>query len=307
MRSWSISGKAVERVRPAGWWMWAKTPSHAMCAELDNMRPGCMTNWSRFPPQTKEVQLDEKWSFVGKKEAHCTPADPLDSQRGDDWDHTAVDPEHRLVLSLVPGKRTAENCVKLVEDVKKRTGGRTDILLTSDEHPPYVEAIQQAYGQNVPRAKRAGPGRPPKPQRVLPADLCYATVRKTRKSGRVVNVIRTVVFGTAALLDLLLTRSAVSKTINTSFVERNNGTDRGQNARKVRKTYRFSKDWALHNAATYFIAFSYNFCWPVRTLDKLTADGNRLKRTPAMAAGLADHVWTTVEWATFPSRGPQVT
>lgn len=278
-----------------------------MCAEPDNMQPSSTLNSSRFPPQTKEVQFDEKWSFVGKKEAHCSSTEPLDCQRGDNWDHTAVDPEHRLVLSVVPGKRSAENCAKLVEDVQKRTAGRTDMLLTSDEHPPYVEAIQKAYGRDVPQPKRAGPGRPPKPQRVLPAELCYATVRKTRKNGRVVDVIRTIVFGTAALLELLLTRSAVSTTINTSFVERNNGTDRGQNARKVRKTYRFSKDWDVHNAATYFIAFSYNFCWPVRTLDKLTAEGIRLKRTPAMAAALADHVWSTLEWATFPARGPQVT
>ena len=264
-------------------------------------------NSSPFPPQTKEVQLDEKWSFVSKKEAHCSCTDPLDCHRGDNWDHTAVDPEHRLVLSVVPGKRSAENCVKLVADVQKRTAGRTDMLLTSDEHPPYVEAIQKAYGQNVPQPKRAGPGRPPKPQRVLPTNLCYATVRKTRKWGRVVDVVRTVVFGTAALVDMLLARSTVSTTINTSFVERNNGTDRGQNARKVRKTYRFSKEWDVHNAATYFIAFSYNFCWAVRTLDTLSAEGTRMKRTPAMAAGLADYIWSTLEWATFPARGPQVT
>ena len=46
----------------------------------------------------------------------------------------------------------------------------------------------------------------------------------------------------------------------------NNGTDRNQNARKARKTLRFSKDWDMHNALTYFVAYSYNFCWPVRTL-----------------------------------------
>ena len=262
-----------------------------------------MTNGWIFPPLTKEVQFDEKWSFVHNKEKNCSLFNPPESC-GDNWDHTAVDAEHRLVLSLVPGKRTAENCEKLVADVKRRTGGRGDILFTSDEHAPYTGALEKVYGQDVPVPKRPGPGRPPKAQKIMPPEMCYGTVRKTREKGLVVEVVRALIFGTAALLDLLLTRSTVSRTINTSFVERNNGTDRGQNARKGRKTYCFSKDWDLHNAASYFIAFSYNFCWPVRTLDVLCNDGKRLKCTPAMAAGLSDHIWSTEEWATYPARAP---
>ncbi len=84
----------------------------------------------------------------------------------------------------------------------------------------------------------------------MPVDLCYATVCKKREKGRVVQMVSTIVFGTMALLLNLLGISLASNTINTSFVERNNGTDRAQNARKVRKTYRFSKDWDLLNAAS---------------------------------------------------------
>jgi IS1 family transposase len=248
------------------------------------------------------MQLDERWSFVGKKEAHCDPNDPLDQLCGDDWDHTAVDAESRLLVSLVPGKRTAENCDKLVQDVKMRTGGRTDLLITTDEHAPYVSAIEKAYGVEVPQPKSPGPGRPPGPKREVPEDLCYATVRKTREKGRVVEVVRTLVFGTVALLGALLSRSRVSRTVNTSFVERNNGTERGQNSRKTRKTYAFSKDWDVHNAASYFVGFSYNLCWPVRTLRVQGPDGHWQARSPAMAAGLADHVWTTEEWATYPAK-----
>ena len=98
-----------------------------------------------------------------------------------------MDPEPRLLLSLVPGKRTAENCDKVVEDVKKRTQGRMDMLVTSDEHDPYTGALEKAYGQDVPVPKRPGPGRPAKPKKVLPQELCYATVRKTRQKGRVVH------------------------------------------------------------------------------------------------------------------------
>jgi len=249
------------------------------------------------------VQVDEDWSFVYKKEAHCDPEEPADRHCGDDWDHTAVDPESRLLLSLVPGKRTAENCQKLVDEVHRRTGGRTDLLYTSDEHAPYKAAIEKAYTVEVPQAKRPGPGRPPKPKQLLPGDLCYATVCKTREKGHVVHVVRTVVFGTLALVTGLLSRlQGNHRTINTSFVERRNGTDRGQNARKTRKSYRFSKDWDIHNAATYFICYSYNFCWPVRTLRVQRDDGSWMQRTPAMAAGLASHVWTLQEWLTYPAK-----
>jgi hypothetical protein len=80
-------------------------------------------------------------------------------------------------------------------------------------------------------------------------------------------------------------------------VERHNGTDRNRNARRVRKTYCFWKDWWIHRAATFFSHYSYNFCWPVRTLK--AKDG--AAQTPAMMAKLADHVWTLAEWIKRPS------
>jgi IS1 family transposase len=222
--------------------------------------------------------------------------------RGDDWDHTAIDPESRLLLAMVPGKRDGETCERLIRQVHDRTGGRADLLLTSDEHAPYETAIRQVYGVATPRPSRPGPGRPPKPVKVVPAGLCYATVRKRREKGRVVEVVRTQVFGTPSLLVGMLGRSTASTTINTSFVERNNGTDRHQNSRKRRKTCGFSKDLAKHRAASYFIGYSYNFCWPVRTLRVREGEGPWQARTPAMAAGLSDHVWSTKEWITYPAK-----
>lgn len=246
--------------------------------------------------------MDEKWNFVNKKEKHCDPSNPEDQLCGDNWDHTALDSESRLVLAVVPGKRTSENCKKLVEEVKERTGGRTDILLTTDEHAPYKTAIEKVYGRDEPQPKRPGAGRPPKSQRIMPDDLFYGTVNKIRKQGVVVEVVRTVVFGTLAMLDLYLSRSKVSRKLNTSFVERNNATDRHQNGRKVRKTYSFSKDWEVHNSLSFFVIYSYNFCWPVRTLREKGGDDRWQNRTPAMAAKLADHVWNTREWVTFPAK-----
>ena len=112
---------------------------------------------------------------------------------------------------------------------------------------------------------------------------------------------RAVVLGTWPAVAAALKRSGASRTINTSFVERHHLTDRHHNARKSRKTYRFSKDWRMHEAMTYFTMYSYNFCWPVRTLRERDPEGAWRKRTPAMSAGLTDHVWPLVEWLTFPA------
>jgi IS1 family transposase len=258
-------------------------------------------NWWLFPPRTREVQFDEKWAFVGKKEEHCDPADPADAHQGDDWDHVALDAEHRLVVSVVPGKRTVQNVEALVEDFKRRTGGRAMNLITSDEYKPYKKAILKAYGRTVqPRRRQGQRGRPRAPRLVAPRDLRYATVHKTRRKGRVIKIDFLVVFGTVAAVLAALAVSTASRMINTAFVERHNGTDRHRNARKARKTYRFSKDWWIHEAVTYLTRYSYNFCWPVRTLREKVA-GHWQPRTPAMVAGLADHVWSLSEWLSFPA------
>ena len=132
--------------------------------------------------------------------------------------------------------------------------------------------------------------------------LAYAVVEKTRAKGRVVAIATRVVFGTMAAVMAALGMSGASRAINTSFVERQNATDRHRNARKARKTYRFSKDWRSHEAVTYLTLYAYNFCWPVRTLRARGPDGSWQARTPAMAAGLSDHVWTTEEWITYPAK-----
>ena len=126
-------------------------------------------------------------------------------------------------------------------------------------------------------------------------------MHKQREKGRVKSVSTRLVFGTLRLLALALLLSLVSVVVNTVFVERNNGSDRNRNRRKVRKTYGFSKDWQVHEAMTYFTMYSYNFCWPVRTLRVQVGERKYEARTPAMAAGLADHVWTIREWANYPS------
>ena len=247
------------------------------------------------------MQFDEKWSFVGKKEKRCDPDEPADARQGDNWDHVAFDPEHRLVLSVVPGKRSEDKVHQLVQDFKGRTGGKLMNLMTSDEYPAYKAAIFEAYAVEQEQPRTGRPGRPKKPVKVLPKKLKYATVHKERQGGRVAKVSMRAVFGTVAAVLAALAVSLVSRVVNLAFVERHNGSDRNRNRRKVRKTCCFSKDWQVHEAMTYFTLYSYNFCWPVRTLRQGDRETGYVQRTPAMAAGLTDHVWTIHEWATYPA------
>jgi IS1 family transposase len=128
------------------------------------------TSWL-FPPPTREVQFDEQWAFVGKKEKHDDPNDPDDDNQGDHWDALAFDPEHRLVVSLVTGKRPSDHAHRFVEACHQRTAGQLRNRMTSDENPAYAEAIREVYGQEVQRQRRGKRGRKPKPVKVLPKEL----------------------------------------------------------------------------------------------------------------------------------------
>ena len=119
-----------------------------------------------------------------KKDKNCDPFDPNDEKDGDNWDHMAFDPEHRLVISVIPGKRTAENIHKLMEDFFKRTRGKLMRLITTDKYMPYKEAIRIGYGRLVNPEKTGKRGRPKKPYWEVPSGLIYAMVKKSLSRGR---------------------------------------------------------------------------------------------------------------------------
>ena len=164
-------------------------------------------------------------------------------------------------------------------------------------YAPYEGAILEAFGTEVVRPRTGKPGRPRKPYEVASAGLNYATMPKTRKKGREVEVMRRVIFGTAESVEAARAHSGASRTVNTSFVGRHNGTDRNRNAREVRETSWFSKGWWIHRAVTDFTLYSSNFCWPLRSLKTEAGEA----RAPAMMARLTDHVWTLTGWIKRPS------
>jgi len=205
-----------------------------------------------------------------------------------------LDAESRLVLSVVVGKRTEAHATQVVHEVRERTDGRPLHRITTDEYPAYAAALAAVYAEPAP----AGEPVPQAPR--VPDWLVYATVHKTRENNRVVKVEARLVFGTLLSLAAALVWAVVG-CVSTAFIERSNGTDRGRNSRKARKTYRFSKDWDVHRAMTAFTLYSANYCWAVRTLREETAPKRYRQRTAAMAAGLTDHVWSLKEWLLFPS------
>ena len=117
------------------------------------------------------------WSFVGKKQKNCDPLNPDDEHKGDWWDHVAYDPQHKLVLAVVPGARVTESVEEVVGEVKDRLDGQSPDLMTSDEYPVYETVIETAFSQMVVAPQEtAGPGgRPLLPQRCLDPGVTYAT------------------------------------------------------------------------------------------------------------------------------------
>ena len=151
---------------------------------------------ARVPPQPRAVQFDEKWACVGQKEKHGDPEEPADAKPGDNWAPVARDPEPRLVVRVVPGKRSTENVEKVGQDFRARTGGRPMTLSPSDEYPAYKAAILNASGQVGVPPRTGNPGRPKAPYPGAPPELPYAPVHKTREKGRVGKVAFRGGFGT---------------------------------------------------------------------------------------------------------------
>lgn len=230
-----------------------------------------------------------------KKQKRCDPENPEDATKGDQWDHTSVDVQSRLVVSLVIGKRSKENVKKVVADFADRTRNVPPALITTDDCSTYADALLEQYGDVVVPAKTGKRGRPRNPSIQWPENSVYATVNKTYSGGSVIATDRKLVHGTEEDLLRSLESSSCSNKINTSFVERQNGTDRSYNARKARKTYEYSKDLLAHIAVSWWVMLCYNFHHLHAGLRQRRADGRYRHRTPAMSIGLASKPLTVWE------------
>ena len=132
---------------------------------------------------------------MGKKERHCDPDDEADWFRGDQWGHVAFDPDSRLALQVVVGKRLETTAEMLLEGLKARLGGRPPEVVTSDGYAAYEGALLGLFGQEVTPPRTGRPGRPAGPRWEPPAGMCYGRVIQHQKRGRVERVETAVVFG----------------------------------------------------------------------------------------------------------------
>jgi hypothetical protein len=224
-----------------------------------------------------------------KKEKHRDPLDPRQQEEGDQWDHVGLDCESRFVVSLVTDKRTPEALEEVVADFAERTGQVVPKLITTDDNAAYEPVLRAQYGKiELKRRKDGQPDKRSKPRCSWPQGAVYATVSKTYSCGKPSSVKRKLVHGTAEQLAKALGESKVSTTINTAFIERQNGTDRTHNARKARQTQCFSKELVLHLCVSWWVMVCYNFHFVHRGLRLKADDETLVHRTPAMAIGLAD-------------------
>lgn len=215
--------------------------------------------------KAKRVQCDEIWSFTYAKQRNVRPEMQGRSGIGDTWTWVGLDSDSKLAIAWRVGDRGPVTAVPFVKDLASRLAGR--VQLTTDGHSVYLTAVEQAFGWN---------------------GVDYSMLVKLYASDRgagsrysppvCVGADKTWVMGNPVLED-----------VSTSHVERQNLTIRMQMRRFTRLTNAFSKKVENHAHAVALHFVHYNFCRPHQTL---TRAAKGIHRTPAMAAGLTDHVWT---------------
>ena len=170
-------------------------------------------------------------------------------------------------------------------------------FFTSDELKHYTAAILDEYGKEKVISKNKKRGRPKKPIIEAPDGLVYAQVHKHREKGRIKKIETNIIFGGKEQLKEKLDQSLVSRSINTSLVERLNLTMRQQNGRFQRKSLQFSKEKELLYHQLYLFLAYYHFVRPHQSLRKINNSKSKkwLERTPLMAACITDHIWSLDE------------
>jgi IS1 family transposase len=207
---------------------------------------------------TRRVQVDEIWSFTYAKAKNVPTAKAAPEGSGDTWTWTAIDADSKLILSWLVGARDTEYALAFIDDLRSRLANR--VQLTSDGHKPYLEAVEEAFGDDVDYAT---------------LQKLYGTVPEAAK-GR---------YSPAVCIGSK--REAVTGNpdpdhVSTSYVERHNLTMRMAMRRFTRLTNAFSKKFESHVRMVALYTVWYNFCRVHKTL----------RMSPAMAAGVSDRLWS---------------
>ena len=208
--------------------------------------------------KARRVQANEIWSFTAAKQKNVAQAKKAPHGAGDTWTWTGVDADSKLIVSWLVGPRDAGSAFTFTSDLKDRLAGRVQI--TSDGLKLYVDAIEDVFGADVDYAqlvKLYGQPSETEARRYSPAK-CIGCISKE------------------------ITGEPDPKHISTSYVERQNLTMRMHMRRFTRLTNGFSKKLENHVHMVALYTVFYNF----------TKIHKTLRVTPAMQAGLTDHVWS---------------
>ncbi len=208
----------------------------------------------------REIEADEVWAYVRKKQRRLTLEEKLNPELGDQYAFVALDPRTKLIPVFVVGKRDSLTTSRFIQELRNRITGR--IQLSTDAFNAYADAVERVFGADVDyaqlvklyAAENPGPGRysPPK---------------------------------VAGIEIVPITGNPERSRICTSYVERQNLTVRMQLRRFTRLTNGFSKKLANLKASLALHFAHYNFC----------RIHSSLRITPAMAAGITDRVWELSE------------
>jgi IS1 family transposase len=228
---------------------------------LLDLAEACAGYHDRFVRNLKvrRLQCDEIWNFVGAKAKNATPEKKAEGW-GDTWTWTALDADTKLCVSYLVGGRDAGWAKEFMEDCASRISNRVQV--TTDGHRAYLEAVEGAFGMDVDYAQL---------QKIYGASL----ENETRYSpAKCIGCDMKVVSG-----------NPDPKHVSTSYVERQNLSMRMSIRRFTRLTNAFSKKVENHAAAVALWFTYYNFCRVHQTL----------RVTPAMEAGISNHVWSISE------------
>lgn len=215
------------------------------------------------------IECDEIWAFCYAKAKNVPEKHRGEFGYGDVWTWTAIDPDTKLVPTWLVGGREASDAHAFIGDLASRLAKRVQI--TTDGHKPYFEAIEAEFGGEVDYARLVKQYGVEASEDASPTARRYSPNKVTSQEVHI------------------MSGDPDPELISTSIVERNNLSMRMGMRRFTRLTNAFSKKVENHAAMVSLHFMFYNFARPHSSLGKNT--------TPAMAAGVADHVWTVQEIA----------
>jgi hypothetical protein len=209
---------------------------------------------------TQRIECDEIWSFCYAKERNLPPEKKGRFGFGDIWTFVALDADSKLVVSWLLGLREPWYAYEFVKDIKERV--RSRIQLSTDGHHMYFQAVEDTFGHDIDFAQiiKYYSGSYDESGRYSPPRCTHVKTKWVQGSPDMTKV-------------------------STSYVERQNLTMRMNMRRFTRLTNAFSKKLENHMYALALYFMHYNFVKTHKTL------ANPYPRTPAMAAGLGDHIW----------------